>query len=320
MKRAALLFGLIALAGVAYWLRLQRGVYPSPNWARLEAQARAFCDAHRLPYPLQQPALHIEKDARRVQLLEQGKVIAEFPIALSRASEGHKQREGDRKTPEGDYYVCEKHVSRRFYLFLGLSYPNASDAEAGYRAGRITKEQRQQIESAIRAGQCPPWDTPYCTRAQGGDLTKWQVGLPYRQLSVNACRAFRRRAPHPNDTLAMATTPVGARRRAPLLPALNGEGCQPAQRVGAGIERLQRVYRFLHGLLGVGARLLDAEQRGVGCLFVGAVGACGLAHLLGRRGLVQDVVGDLERQPQRAAVGIQRVAFGIVGARQQRAR
>jgi murein L,D-transpeptidase YafK len=160
MKRAALLIGLIVLAGLVYWVRLRLGVYPPPNWERLETQARAFCEERGLPYPLRQPALHIEKGARRLRLLEQGAVVAEFPIALSRASTGHKLREGDRKTPEGDYYVCEKHVSRRFYLFLGLSYPNAADAAAGYRAGRITKEQRQQIESAIRAGQCPPWETP----------------------------------------------------------------------------------------------------------------------------------------------------------------
>ncbi len=70
--------------------------------------------------------------------------------------------------------------------------------------------------------------------------------------------------------------PMGAHRRAPLLPAFNGEGCQPAQRVGAGVERLQRVDRLLHGVLGVGARRVYAKKRGVGRFAVGAVGACGL--------------------------------------------
>ncbi len=160
VKRVARWVALILLVGLAYiawvWLRPT----PEPDWGRLEAQARAFCAARGLSYPLQQPALRIEKGARRLILLERGKPVAEFPIALSRASKGHKQREGDRKTPEGNYSVCEKHVSRRFYLFLGLSYPNALDAQAGYRAGRIDTTQRAAIESAIRAGQCPPWDTP----------------------------------------------------------------------------------------------------------------------------------------------------------------
>ena len=104
---------------------------PAPDWARLEAQARAFCAKRGLSYPLQQPSIRIEKGARRLTLLEQGAVVAQFPIALGSAPNGHKQREGDRRTPEGDYFVCEKHVSRRFYLFLGLSY------ERPRRAGRL---------------------------------------------------------------------------------------------------------------------------------------------------------------------------------------
>jgi hypothetical protein len=95
----------------------------------------------------------------------------------------------------------------------------------------------------------------------------------------------------------------------------------PASAAGRrGIERLQRVEGLLHRLLGVGARRVYAEQRGVGRFAVGAVGACGLAHLLGGRSVVQDVVGDLERQPQRAAVGVQRVLRRLVRAHQQRAR
>ena len=166
--------GLILYAG---WRRLT--LAPPPDWARLETKARAFCTERGLPYPLQQPSVRIEKGARRLTLLEHGTVVAQFPIALGSAPSGHKQREGDRRTPEGDYFVCEKHVSRRFYLFLGLSYPNARDAQAGYRAGRITQAQLRAIESAIRAGKCPPWDTPLGGAIGihgGGTARDWTLG------------------------------------------------------------------------------------------------------------------------------------------------
>jgi murein L,D-transpeptidase YafK len=179
VQRAIPLLALLAIGLILYaaWRRV--APVPAPDWARLEAQARAFCAERGLSYPLQQPSIRIEKGARRLTLLEQGAVVAQFPIALGSAPIGHKQREGDRKTPEGDYFVCEKHVSRRFYLFLGLSYPNARDAQAGYKAGRITQAQLQAIESATRAGKCPPWNTPLggAIGIHGGGTTRdWTLG------------------------------------------------------------------------------------------------------------------------------------------------
>jgi hypothetical protein len=114
VQRAIPLLALLAIGLILYaaWRRV--APVPAPDWARLEAQARAFCAERGLSYPLQQPSLRIEKGARRLTLLEQGAVVAQFPIALGSAPSGHKQREGDLRTPEGDYFVCEKHVSRRF--------------------------------------------------------------------------------------------------------------------------------------------------------------------------------------------------------------
>lgn len=160
-KWAILAILLLLLLGAGLLVRELRMLpYPKPDMARLEAQAQAFCEAKSVSYPLQQPAVRIEKRARKLILLEQNKPIAEFPIALGGAPEGDKQREGDRKTPEGDYYVCEKHPSRRFYLFLGLSYPALKDAERGKQQGQITDAQYRAIQQAIQSGTCPPWDTP----------------------------------------------------------------------------------------------------------------------------------------------------------------
>jgi lipoprotein-anchoring transpeptidase ErfK/SrfK len=42
---------------------------------------------------------------------------------------GPKEMENDRRTPEGDYMIVEKHRSRRFEWFLKLNYPNADDRD-----------------------------------------------------------------------------------------------------------------------------------------------------------------------------------------------
>ena len=46
------------------------------------------------------------------------------------------------------------------YLALGLSYPNAEDAERGLRDGLINEEQYNAIVEANKAGIQPPWNTP----------------------------------------------------------------------------------------------------------------------------------------------------------------
>jgi hypothetical protein len=43
------------------------------------------------------------------------------------APEGHKQFEGDGKTPEGEYIIDRRNPNSRFHLSIGISYPNAAD-------------------------------------------------------------------------------------------------------------------------------------------------------------------------------------------------
>jgi len=101
----------------------------------------------------------IRKADRVLALYREGKLAAAYPVALGPSSAGHKQREGDGRTPEGEYYVCNRNAQSQFHLFLGLSYPSARDAAAGYRAGLITKAQREAIVAANAKHQRPPWDT-----------------------------------------------------------------------------------------------------------------------------------------------------------------
>ncbi len=73
--------------------------------------------------------------------------------------DGDKQMTGDKRTPEGGFYICRMNHSKRFYKFLGLSYPGIKHAEYGLRSKIITPNQYTMIKRAIDERQQPPWDT-----------------------------------------------------------------------------------------------------------------------------------------------------------------
>ena len=72
----------------------------------------------------------IEKSKRMLTLIREDAIPLSFPIVLGKCPEGHKLREGDFRTPEGEYYICTRNENSKYHLALGLSYPNPSDADA----------------------------------------------------------------------------------------------------------------------------------------------------------------------------------------------
>jgi murein L,D-transpeptidase YafK len=89
----------------------------------------------------------------------------DLPIKTYRAvfgkgfRDGDKERAGDKRTPEGDFFICTMNHSKRFYKFMGVSYPGPQHAENGLHAGLITPRQYQKIKKALEERQPPPWDT-----------------------------------------------------------------------------------------------------------------------------------------------------------------
>ena len=53
--------------------------------------------------------------------------MKEFVISLGKNPAGHKQFEGDGKTPEGIYFITTKSAKSGFHKNLGISYPNRID-------------------------------------------------------------------------------------------------------------------------------------------------------------------------------------------------
>src|SRR5512134_2314465 len=73
--------------------------------------------------------------------------------------QGDKNRSGDKRTPEGHFYICSMNNSERFYKFMGISYPSIQHAEKGMMQGLITYDQYREIWNAITELRQPPWDT-----------------------------------------------------------------------------------------------------------------------------------------------------------------
>ena len=69
----------------------------------------------------------VNKEARRMYLLHHDRVLEDYDIKLGFAPIGHKQIEGDGRTPEGIYLIDRRNPNSQFHLSLGISYPNNAD-------------------------------------------------------------------------------------------------------------------------------------------------------------------------------------------------
>ena len=106
-------------------------------------------------------SIYISKRQSKLTLMQNKQAIGVWDAKLGRQSAtGDKVQEGDEITPSGSFDVCTRNDKSKYYLALGLSYPNIEDAERGLSTGLITQEQYQAIVDANKAGVTPPWDTP----------------------------------------------------------------------------------------------------------------------------------------------------------------
>ena len=80
--------------------------------------------------------IQVSKSDRKMYLLHNDKVLKSYDIALGFAPEGHKQFEGDGKTPEGTYFISHKNPKSAYHLSLGISYPNEADVTYASSMGK----------------------------------------------------------------------------------------------------------------------------------------------------------------------------------------
>jgi murein L,D-transpeptidase YafK len=144
MSRIGLTIGAALLVGGVLLLTLQRRSSASQP----------------LVLPLQDPQIVVKKSKRQLMLYAGDQLLRTYPVGLGFNPVGDKVREGDGATPEGTFYVFTRNIESKFYLSLGVSYPNPEDAERGLLDGLINEEQFAQIVEAHRQKKAPPQDTP----------------------------------------------------------------------------------------------------------------------------------------------------------------
>jgi murein L,D-transpeptidase YafK len=126
--------------------------------SRMDAPALA-------PEEAQAALVEIFKSARRLELKRGNEVLRSYRVALGFSPQGHKQREGDGRTPEGAYTIDARNARSAFHLSLRVSYPNAAD------------------EARAAALGVPPGGDIYI-HGQPNGLRKWFVGHPTRDWTT----------------------------------------------------------------------------------------------------------------------------------------
>jgi murein L,D-transpeptidase YafK len=69
----------------------------------------------------------VEKGARLLHLMKDGRALRTFRIALGIRPVGDKEFEGDFKTPEGRYTLDRRNPDSEYFLSIGISYPDRDD-------------------------------------------------------------------------------------------------------------------------------------------------------------------------------------------------
>lgn len=77
----------------------------------------------------------VYKAEREMELWHHDSLLRSFRVDLGGDPIGHKQREGDMRTPEGDYIIDRRNPNSRFHLSIGIDYPNEADREFAQQNG-----------------------------------------------------------------------------------------------------------------------------------------------------------------------------------------
>ena len=99
----------------------------------------AFCSCHAddtLAAGSHIDSIAVYKGKRKMEVYYKKKLLKTYTISLGRQPKGHKQYEGDMRTPEGLYFIQDRNPNSTCHKNLGISYPNAEDKQAAAKLGK----------------------------------------------------------------------------------------------------------------------------------------------------------------------------------------
>lgn len=95
-----------------------------------------FYPGSKLPEGAAIDKLVVYKSQRKMLAYSNGKLLKTYTVSLGKNPIGHKQFEGDCKTPEGIYVINDRNPNSAYYKNLGVSYPNEADKEYAQKQGK----------------------------------------------------------------------------------------------------------------------------------------------------------------------------------------
>jgi len=75
------------------------------------------------------------KSNKKMYLKNNNKILKEYNVVFGANPNGHKQYEGDERTPEGQYILDYKKSDSAYYKAIHISYPNEQDKQQAKAKG-----------------------------------------------------------------------------------------------------------------------------------------------------------------------------------------
>lgn len=151
---------------IALLLGWTAALAPTPGLARQTA-----------PTPRPADRIVVDKSERKLQVYVGAEVVATYAVALGLQPVGAKQREGDKKTPEGHYLLDYKKADSAYFRAIHVSYPDRADRERARRAGVPPgglimihgQPNDARVREAIQRWPYPDW-TDGCIALSNADM------------------------------------------------------------------------------------------------------------------------------------------------------
>jgi len=80
--------------------------------------------------------VYVVKSKRQLHLMYKSQIVKSYAIGLGHQPTGHKQRQGDSRTPEGKYLIDYRNPASQFHLSLHINYPNKADRKRAQAKGQ----------------------------------------------------------------------------------------------------------------------------------------------------------------------------------------
>ncbi len=96
-----------------------------------------FYPERRLPEGIKIDRLAVYKSQRKMYVYNGNKLLKIYKVSLGKNPVGHKQFEGDYKTPEGIYSINGRNPNSAYHKNLGVSYPNKNDKAFAESQGKL---------------------------------------------------------------------------------------------------------------------------------------------------------------------------------------